>query len=417
MSVPKLGTSGQEVVDVASRLMVQSTFAALDNHFQAHNWVDNNNRYRSKVVETLKSDHNNGTSVDDASLAEYIAASAPLHCADSWSLIGRALTCHAQGDGDGARHFAYYAELRGAASLLATEGIGIFSGLHYALKSSGECVRIPCEPGTHRAAWQLLEYWSGLERAANLISEIVSPAGVPLAIWLDAFRPGTTVLPIGSDWLKSWGLDLQRLSEDRDAREEASYRPTRLVSRASLDGFDSASFIQGLWNLHEPFPFSRFEFLDRHLLRISLELVSRSITGGFNAGVEAAIRTISPVSLPQAEWKRFLTRATEPSTPELIKEAGNNVPVTDPRHHVQVIARATLLLRVATGACAQLLESSSIGRKELEFWWKSLGEDRGLWEPGDEPDDLTELWPDVEEELDNAAEWKTANASGASIRR
>ncbi len=92
--------------------MIESIFTSLGAHLQTNDWIGTSNRYRSKIIEKLETDADSAA-IDDASLAEYIAASAPLHCADGWSFLGRALTCHAHGDGDAARHFAYYAELRG----------------------------------------------------------------------------------------------------------------------------------------------------------------------------------------------------------------------------------------------------------------------------------------------------------------
>jgi hypothetical protein len=60
-------------------------------------------------------------------LAQYIAASSILHCADGWSYLGRAINCLLKGDPHRVVHLAYYAELRAALSLLASEAIGVFS--------------------------------------------------------------------------------------------------------------------------------------------------------------------------------------------------------------------------------------------------------------------------------------------------
>lgn len=420
----KLGRRGRKAVDAASRPALESILAGMIRHLQADKWIDDNNRYRTETTETLKSDAKKSIAVAHADLAEYIAASAPLHCADGWSFLGRALMCHARGDADSARHLAYYAELRGAVSLLATEGIGIFSNLHYAVNNSGQCVQIP-GPGTHEISWQALEYWANLSRSSNLLGTAISPANVPLANWLTEFGAGINAQLIGSRLLKRWGLDLQYLSVDREARNEASYRPTRLVARIGLDAPTSASFLRELWGIHEPSTPSRFERMDRHLLRLSLEQVYEAITGNkpgddainFRTHVKTMVSNLVPGGLTESQWADFLTRTSEPDTPGLINEASGSAPVTDPHHHIEVIARANLLLRVATGACAQLLSAAGIGRGDLEFWWRSLGEDRGLWKLGDEPEDFTDLWLDVSAELDNASEWETANAGGASIAR
>ena len=419
-----LGKRGQRAVRNASRQALLGNFISASMHLQHDRWIDANNRYRGNVTKQLRADNRSNTPVDDAALGEYIAASAPLHCADGWSFLGRALVCHSRGDGDAARHLAYYAELRAAISLLASEGIGVFNDLHYVVDASGQCRRL-YGSGTHELAWQALDYWGSLPQSTDLLATVVSSAGVPLSDWLDDFGAPSSVRPIGGDWLRRWGLDLKYLSNDRDARNEASYRPTRLETTTSLDAPASAEFLRDLWNLHEPSAPSRFDVLDRHVLRLRLEQAHEATTGrkpaddraNFERRVKTTIDALSPGGLSDSGWKDFLTRASERDTPRLLLEAAGTAPVTDPRHHVQVISRATLLLRVSTGACARLLEDAGIGREDLEFWWKSLGEDRGLWEPGYEPDELTDLWLDVDAELENATRWEASSSGVASVAR
>ena len=127
------------------------------------------------------------------------------------------------------------------------------------------------------------------------------------------------------------------------------------------------------------------------------------------------IRSVAPGGLTEAGWSDFFRRISDPVTPPLLQEASGTVEVDHPRHHLQVIARATLLLRVSTGACALMLDAAGVGRSDLEFWWRSLGEDRGLWEPGDEPDEFIDLWSDVNHELDNSEEWETSPSAGTSF--
>jgi hypothetical protein len=46
-----------------------------------------------------------------------------------------------------------------------------------------------------------------------------------------------------------------------------------------------------------------------------------------------------------------------------------------------------------------LLGRSDISQQDLEFWWKEIGEGLGLWEPGNAPDYLVDLWADVDAAL------------------
>jgi hypothetical protein len=125
----------------------------------------------------------------------------------------------------------------------------------------------------------------------------------------------------------------------------------------------------------------------------------------FETMLDALLREVAPSGLPTQQWKGFLTRGMDPGDSVLIREGRGTVGARDPGHHIQVIARATLLLRVATGACALLLREVGFDRSELRFWWKSLGEERGLWEPDNLPDEFVDLWSDVDASLDDIHPW------------
>lgn len=392
-------------------------------HVRRRKWLGDNNTYRSNCVNVLEAKQaGQYRPVNDRHLSEYIAASAPLHCADGWSLLGRALHCHADRDADATRHLAYYAELRAAMSLLATEGIGVFYRRQFVVEAPLGCEELR-SGGTHEFVWLALEHWSGLPRSAELLATVIRPGGVPLEDWLQHFRGAVASwLPIGTDWLRSWGLDLKRLSEDRDARNEASYRPTRLKSKRFLHVPESSAFMRNLWTMCEPYGASRFEPIDRHLLRTSVERAFNAETGkepaedapGFSKRVDSMVKAVAPGGPSHERWKRFLTRRDDPDDSAVTAEASGDVTAEHPGHHVQVMARAMLLLRVATGACCLLLAAASFGRHELEFWWRSFGEERGLWGPGDEPDDFVDLWADIEAASAELGDWDVANA-GSSV--
>ena len=421
----KLSSSQKTALRKSSREAIQKAFAGLTRPFNRKRWVWNNNVYRKNCIKALWDHTQPGFTVNAAHLVDYIAASAPLHCADGWSFLGRALACHANGDSDTARHLGYYAELRAAMSLLATEGVGIFDRKHFVVENSGNCQVIPKATGggrqrwlgTHEVAWHALEHWANRRHSTDILSEIIQAGGIPLRDWLRTLGSGSPWRPIGSNWLKTWGLDLQQLTDDREARNAASYRPTHLNPVTPLDTSSSSDFLRNLWELFEPSAGSPFELLDRHLLRLSLELGFKAITdkepGGYPNEFEMSIGTVlSRLALSEPalqQWRDFLTRKTERSDPIIISQARQSAMVSDPRYHIQVLSRATLLLRVATGACAQLLRKTGFGNEDLEFWWKPFGAERGLWEQGNEPITLMDLWADVEIALNEAREWGSNN--------
>lgn len=401
----------------ASRAGVENAFLQLRPNMLQGVWLGGGNSYRDDTIARLKRDLKN-RSVDDAHLSQYVASSVLLHCADGWSFLGRALDALARGDSNTARHAGYYAELRAAMSLLASEGIGIFGQQHFILERSGHCAKLPPlkngNNGTHVITWQALNYWAGLGRAAMALSEIITAGGIRLDEWLRAFRPGFGVGPIAQKLLTSWGLDLQRMSSDRDARNEVSYRPTRLNSRASLDVLDASTFLREFWTVCEPGGQSRFEFLDRHLVRASLEAAYEATfepndavqQPDFSSEISAMLEQAATSDSMAGEWLDFFTRKEQPETPLVIREAKSEAPTSDPRHHLQVLSRAVLLLRIATGACLRLLLASGSSLTDLRFWWKVVGEERGLWRPNDEPEQLADLWTDIETAIGAIRDWE-----------
>src|SRR5690348_17165654 len=100
----KLTKDQKKILRSSSREAVQQAFTGTSRHFRRSRWLGLNNRYRENCVERVGNAVGSSSTLTDPHLAEYIAASAPLHCADGWSYLGRALVCHAEGDRDSARH-------------------------------------------------------------------------------------------------------------------------------------------------------------------------------------------------------------------------------------------------------------------------------------------------------------------------
>lgn len=419
----ELDSHQKDSLERASKAKLEQVFQGIAGNLNSLCWLDQNNVYIADCIQTLVNQTSQpGQFVNDNNLSEYIAASAPLHCMDGWALVGRAFDAHIRGDVNTAIHVAYYAELRAAMSLLAAEGIGIFDDRHFVVTSSGIC-----EPfgkvkkngsstlRTHKITWLALEHWSTLTRSSDLFRLIIKPGGIPLGDWIDAFGVSTNSSPITARWLKAWGLDLRRLSagEDRDARNQSSYRPTFLNHGGSLTVFETSSFMRELWNMYEPSIPSRFDVLDRYLLRLILEESSSALpqTKGLKYGDRVSkMLTILFTNISVIKgWEKFLLRNNEPGNPLLFTEAASSAKISDPRHHLQIISRAALLLRVATGACQELLKGSSFGRTELEFWWRPLGNTRGLWDEGDEPMNFTDLWEDIDMAIQDLDNWETTN--------
>jgi hypothetical protein len=127
----------------------------------------------------------------------------------------------------------------------------------------------------------------------------------------------------------------------------------------------------------------------------------------------AAVARNAPSSEQQANIQQFLLRAVEPDDLALLNEADGHLRVYDQGHHVQVMARAAVLLRLATGACSDLIQQSGFLPSDLSLWRNSFGVDRGLWNVASPPTDPADLWSDVQVAVDDLAEWE-ASAPGNS---
>jgi len=112
-----------------SRSNVEVTFSGLKPFIARSKWLGVTNRYSKDTIAKIKSDASAKKIREPQQLSQYISASCLLHCSDGWSYLGKAILSILRGDPHRARHLAYYAELRAAVALLATEGIGIFNNV------------------------------------------------------------------------------------------------------------------------------------------------------------------------------------------------------------------------------------------------------------------------------------------------
>jgi len=202
-----------------------------------------------------------------------------------------------------------------------------------------------------------------------------------------------------------------------EARNVASYRPTAFTSPGANLVRQTLSNIHRLWQVCEPGATgSGFPGMDRQLLRESLELISStsfSVNRSpaqtkrlFRQQVKVMLNGITPRELTRPAWEAFLTGRNTVARRQILLDAAGAVGPDDKDHSKQVLARALLLLRVATGACQRLVESlPGSPRDDLKFWWSILGEARGLWSGKAEPDHFADLWSDVDQAMKEIGGW------------
>lgn len=410
------------MLNQADSSSVQKVFTLLRGNWGMNCWLSKNNRYKLNCIEKIKSDSTRNKIIHKH-IKEYIAASTVTHCMDGWCYLGRAIHSYMYGDSDIAKHIAYYAELRAAMSLLASEGIGVFDRKHYVIRNASKQTHMLNGDGTHVFVWDALKNWIEQPEAYKLILQIPVAEGMPLINWFNMFnaRPAT-LSGLAKKLLLEWGLDLSKVTGDKESRNLVSYRPTAFNSSGSISVRDALEFVFNLWRLCEPLSSMKFRLLDRYLLRKSLGIIFKAThpTGrsvkqapiAYKKQIAAMFNQFNPSEWSNEKWEKFLTYKHDTEEPLLLEEAQAKSNTFNSHHTQQVLSRATLLLRIATGACGILLKQIPDFSRALQFWWLSLGKDHAVWGQSSSPASAMDLWEDGSEAIQAINNWLQTTSGG-----
>lgn len=410
----------QNTINLLVRADIEATTAGLKPFIKNSRWIGKTNFYAADVVKELDGGPP-ATRERERNLAQYIAASSVLHANDGWSYLGRAISCLMVGDAHRALHLAYYAELRAGMSLLAGEGIGIFNSKHYVVNAAHRTAKLTVSKGTHQVVWWALEHWSRQPSSGALFSRLVRPEGIPLDDWFAPVGGGAALAAQARDWFLQWGMDLDLAIDDRQARNESSYRPDGIPLSWEISSANVLEFVKDLWLTLEPGDQSSFEEIDRFILRLALERQFVGVNGGQPIATNSAYVThITRVVMAQGlspagtiRWVDFLLRRTAMTDPQIFRTSAIKPAsvATDP---MAVLSRAVLLLRVATGSAHDLLKQAGFDANALAFWWNAIGVARGLWEPTSPPTRLVDLYADIRDTLHGVDDTNTSDPAALS---
>ena len=387
-------SNSKDLLSSASPRSIEDTLSRLSCQFRkSARWLSVLHPY-GNVIRALS----NASTIDGERLAEYIAVSVPLHLVDGWIFLARAFDSIKSGDLDTSIHLAYYAELRAAMSLLASEGIGVFNDRHMAIDQAYVPTVWP-QPNTHRVTWDLLNSWAIEPSRVTTILTSIRIESRTISEWFDAAGVTPFVNRLVADhWLKSWSVDLSYFSKDRQLRNRTSYRPRKITS-STIKSVDASSEVVDpilrTWDALGPSSDSGGAEIDRALLFRALSLAR------------------DQSNLPQQTWDSFIDQLDSVASESLLTQLKDTTleehyvfkwagDVSNPPPAQAVLARATLLLRIANGVCAQRLTISGVTKEDLKFWWIGFGGDFGLWPNSTEPDSFSDLWSDVVDDLDES---------------
>lgn len=411
MSLDKLSAASEAIVKAASRQAITDHFSELVTSGSVGCWVDGNNRYRENASQVFDDDCDQSTAtVYSRELASYVAASSPTHLIDGWSFYSRAVEALLRGDNAIAIHLGYYAELRAAMSILASEGIGVFNFKHPVILSAHKFGLIPeieswnknqskYVPkklfGTHKIVWPLLKYWSSTQTAAQLINKIVCPEGAELSEWLKALGLQSPSAAIAENCFSQWGVDLVNLNEDHKIRNAASYRPSHLRTLADPSVVSVLDFVCESWKAFQPDSNGRFPVIEGQLLKHSLRISGSTLVDPTK--LEDELR------LPTQKAAIYAESLSSSDASLLISLSTTEPDMTSPRYPLEVLARASLLLFIATGSVREHLFEA--GFTDLSFFSDRLVCTRFCCDIRNIPDDYTELWGDIDVSVEATDTW------------
>lgn len=343
--------------------------------------------------------------INSNQLSQYIASSILVHCFDGWNFIARAFDALLAGDNATAIHMAYYAELRGAMSILASEGIGVFNRKHLYFDSgnAGNVFGLT----THAAAKQLMDEWASLPIKKQIVFECIQVNNRNLAEWISASGHSAGIgypASILKDWLNLWSIDL-KLDIDQGLRNETSYRPHFTIPDPQIS--DRVKELIEIWEKLEPSNGNGYFSLDMHLLRLTLENIFRLDTGLRLRHHRYRI-FIDDIFFYLGESKEqylydFLFRRKDASDHILLAEARKDSkdPSVNFENPMSMICRAILLHRFAAGIAKIMLAKSDVNPDNLQNWWQSAALKYGLIREIDIDIKPTELYLDVSDSILN----------------
>lgn len=371
MPASNIPSDVRNAVHAADRSQVSSALQGLLSHVQTSNeWLPTAHPLSSDAFKKL-------AAASGSEVADYLAATSPLHLMDGWRYLALGFGAFLAGDEPAAIHLGYYAELRATKSLLASESIGIFNSAHVSIDSNQTSHKFAGR--THDVAWQALRAWGAAPGSAARLLDSLEVEGHPLSEWLIAVGGGSPLAysSIAERWVRSWGLDIALLADDHKSRDRASYDPSgfRIVAPAASPRVLEA--IDGLWDVNRPGHTAGSAALDYDLLYLALDAAH----GGFDYQqlrpllLSARGRFGSPLlSGAVDQWLANRQPAQLPWIVEMARMTGSQ----HRDNALPVLARAGLMLRLASSFVRRMFIDAGVGLTEITPWLASLCAQRGF---------------------------------------
>jgi hypothetical protein len=390
-------------IELAERAAIRAGLRRCAERFASRSWLPPTSGFIVHPGEYLSSLTPSDLPGATNEIAEFAAASSILHCFDAWTTLGNAIHALFMGHVSEAIHLTYYAELRAALSMMGSTGVVVQkdSAVSIGLSSS----RRLRTGSSHEVLWDVFSAWCASSPAQDLVSSSLRFHDVPMSTWVSTARKGGSGLPVISELLNHWGVDLVQFKSDRANRNLASYNPTHLHETRNPNSAQwSRTIATDLVGMLEPKPASAFNNLDNRLLN--------SIAASIGIADDHNMRRVAR-SLKGAHDGDFLfdriqrLRAMRPTVLDAAGQDPSNAGTTSEVVE-SMLGRALILCRLAAGGALRLRIDAGLDGADLRWWSDELGTGHGMWDPDEPPDNLRDLWNEVGEGLNEVLDVELA---------
>jgi hypothetical protein len=392
---------------------VSRAFSRISSNFPQGEWLS-----QSHIVgdtpRAIKKGPPHGVPLSEA-IAEYAAASVPLHVADAWTYFGRAMAAISTGSVEVAQHLLYYCELRAMYGLLFRHGVVLMNSKNFSLTSAGS-LEIPFPSSKraqsvarneHQAVWVLFRHWAKSPAAASFCEATIRLRGEPLSKWIaERPLPGSLRGVLG-ELMHGWGLDVARFSVDRELRNQLSYNPTRLrLVPTGVTPEYVAGIYEQVWGLLEPEPSNAFESLDGFIMRDAFAALKKqdpvrrriSLPPGRTMYQHWVESVLGPDAAPSIVG--LFDNPGQHVAPDIYLGAGKSLSGQSLAQQLSgMIGRAVILLRFSTGAARGLLGAAGATASDVGFWLEDMLTMHGIRLPDGDPLDFFDLYADVDDSV------------------
>ena len=207
-------------------------------------------------------------------------------------------------------------------------------------------------------------------------------------------------------------LGTTHLAKDRGLRNRASYDPSELLGYRYPGDGETVKFVLDTIQTLEPSGIrGGFGVLDQQLLGHAIDQQFEASTGSkprddfesYRNEVDTMLRNIGNEHLTGEGTRQYLIRDRhQVNRQSLVQRASTRDDVGDPR---PLLSRAAVLLRVATGTANEFMRVSNIDLDHTGSWWERRAQRIGLWNSGDRPDEVIDVWADVHFAMEVLEAW------------